>query len=234
MQICRYGESCKRWVSNQSRNPVNQIVHSESTVIPSWQFWYGELGVGIWMRCVAQDVLSPIYGKTAQWQVTESLAAIKLSQVRDLSFAVIVSTLCTQWVYDRAGSLALSDKNLIVDNWLQISSYWFKVLPLASVSQYENITLLTLLILLGVTTRPSMVVGKDDEAVNNVISESSFGCHMIVKVLDHRIYLSKTDIEERQGQYYQGLHNPCWDLNTVNYCPSRTEGWSLTRFPFII
>jgi hypothetical protein len=55
--------------------------------------------------------------------------------------------------------------------------------------------------LLGVTTRPSMVMGNDDEAVNNVISETSFGCLTIVKVLDIVIYLSKTDIEERQGQY---------------------------------
>jgi hypothetical protein len=62
--------------------------------------------------------------------------------------------------------------------------------------------------MLGVTTRPSTVMGNDDEAVNNVISETSFGCLTIVKVLDHLIYLSKTDIEEQQGQKYNGLHNP--------------------------
>jgi len=191
-------------------------------------------GVVIQMCCVVQNVPSSIYGKTAQWLITESLAPIQLSQVRDLSFAVIVTLLCSQWVYDRAVSLALGDKNRIVDNWLEINSYWFKVLPLARVSQYENITLLTWLNLLGVTTRPSMVMGNDDEAVNNVISETSFGCLTSVKVLDNVIYLSKTDIEEWQGQYYNGLHNRGWDLSTVNNCPSRTEGWSLTRLPCII
>jgi hypothetical protein len=75
------------------------------------------------MCCVVQDALSSIYGKTAQWHIIESLAPIKLSQVWDLSFAVIVTLLCTQWVYDRAVSLALGDKNRIVDNSLQISSY---------------------------------------------------------------------------------------------------------------
>jgi hypothetical protein len=69
-------------------------------------------------------------------------------------------------------------------------------------------TLLTWFILLGVTTRPSMEMGNDDKAVNNVISETSYGCLTIVKVLDHPIYLSKTDIEERQGQSCNGLHNP--------------------------
>jgi hypothetical protein len=159
------------------------------------------------MCCVVQNILSSIYGKTAQWQITESLAPIKLSQVRNLSFAVIVTLLCTQWVYGRAVSLALGDKNRIVENWLEISSYSFKLLSLARVSQYEKITLLTCLILLGVTTRPSMVMGNDDEAVNNVISETSFGCCTIVKIWDHVIYLSNTDIEERQGQYYNGSHN---------------------------
>jgi hypothetical protein len=72
---------------------------------------------------VVQDALSSIYGKTALWQITEFLAPIKLSHVKDLSFAVIVTLLCTQSVYDRAVSLALGDKNRIVDNWLEISSY---------------------------------------------------------------------------------------------------------------
>jgi hypothetical protein len=72
---------------------------------------------------VVQDALSSIYGKKAQWQITESLAPIKLSQLRDLSFAVIVTLSCTQWVYDWAVPLALGDKNRIVDNWLEISSY---------------------------------------------------------------------------------------------------------------
>jgi hypothetical protein len=72
---------------------------------------------------VVQDALSSIYVKTAQWQITESLAPIKLSQVRDPSFAVIVTLLCTQSVDDGAVSLALGDKNRIVDNWLEISSY---------------------------------------------------------------------------------------------------------------
>jgi len=76
------------------------------------------------------------------------------------------------------------------------------------VLRYENYTLLTWLILVEVTTRPSMVVGNDDEAVNDEISETSFSCLTVVKVLDHLIYLSKTDIEERQGQYYHGLYNP--------------------------
>jgi hypothetical protein len=74
------------------------------------------------MCCVVQDALSSIYGKTAQWQITESLAPIKLSQVSDLAFAVIVTLLCTHWVYDRAVSLALGDKNRIFDNWLEIYS----------------------------------------------------------------------------------------------------------------
>jgi hypothetical protein len=38
--------------------------------------------------------------------------------------------------------------------------------------------------------------GNDDEAVNNVISETRFGWLRIVKVVDHLIYLRKTDIEE--------------------------------------
>lgn len=38
--------------------------------------------------------------------------------------------------------------------------------------------------------------GNNDEAVNNVISETRFGCLGIVKVVDHLIYLRKTDIEE--------------------------------------
>jgi len=42
-----------------------------------------------------------------------------------------------------------------------------------------------------------MVVDNDDEEVNNVISESSFGCLTHVKVVDHLIYLSKNDIKER-------------------------------------
>jgi hypothetical protein len=76
----------------------------------------------------------------------------------------------------------------------------------------------------GSYSRPSIVMGNDDEEVINVISETSFGCHTIVEVLDHLIYLSKTDIEERQGHYSNGLHNAGCDLSTVNYCPSRTEG----------
>ena len=72
---------------------------------------------------MVQNALSSIYGKTAQWQITESLAPIKVSQVRNLSFAVIVTLLYTQWVYGRAVSLALGDKNRIVENWLEISSY---------------------------------------------------------------------------------------------------------------
>jgi hypothetical protein len=60
----------------------------------------------------------------------------------------------------------------------------------------------------GSYSRPSMVMGNDDEAVNNVISETSIGCLTIVEVLNHVIYLSKTDIEERQGHYPNRLHNP--------------------------
>jgi hypothetical protein len=52
------------------------------------------------------------------------------------------------------------------------------------------------LILLGVRTQQSMVVDNNDAEVNNVISETSFGCLKIVKIVDHLIYLSKSDIKE--------------------------------------
>ena len=57
-----------------------------------------------------------------------------------LSFAAIIKPLRTQWVHARALSLALGDTNIIVDNWLQISSYSYEVLPIPIVSQYKLIT----------------------------------------------------------------------------------------------
>lgn len=81
------------------------------------------------MSSVAQDTLSSIYGTTAQLEITECLAPIKGSEVRVLSFATIVTPLRTECVHKRVVSLALSDKNQIFDNWIQISSCSFKVLP---------------------------------------------------------------------------------------------------------
>jgi len=59
-----------------------------------------------------------------------------------MSFAMIDILLHTWWVYKRALSLALCNMNLFVDNWLQISSYPFELLPIAIVSQNEHITLM--------------------------------------------------------------------------------------------
>jgi hypothetical protein len=67
------------------------------------------------------------------------LSVVKLSV---LSFAAIITRLHTWWVYEKALSLALGDMNLFIDNWLQISSYLYKVSPIVIVSQYELITLM--------------------------------------------------------------------------------------------
>ena len=71
-----------------------------------------------------------------------------------------------------------------------------EVSPIVIVSQYELITLLTKLILMGVRTPPSMVESKDDKAVTYVKSETGFGCLRIVKGVDRLIYSSDTDMEE--------------------------------------
>jgi len=68
------------------------------------------------------------------------LSVVKL---RVLSFAAIIKPLRTWWVYERVLSLDLGDTNLLVDNWLQISSYSYEVSPIAIVSQYKFITLMT-------------------------------------------------------------------------------------------
>jgi hypothetical protein len=60
-----------------------------------------------------------------------------------LAFFAIIKPLWTQWVYERALSLALADRNLLVDNWLLISSYWYEESPIPIVSHYEHITLMT-------------------------------------------------------------------------------------------
>ena len=57
--------------------------------------------------------------------------------------ATIIKLLHTRWVYERALSLALGDTDQLVDNWLQISSYSYEVSPIAIVSQYELIILMT-------------------------------------------------------------------------------------------
>ena len=36
--------------------------------------------------------------------------------------------------------MAVDDTNLFINNWLQISSYPYKMLPITIVSQYEHIT----------------------------------------------------------------------------------------------
>jgi len=106
-----------------------------------------------------------------------------------LSFAPIVKPLRTRWVYERALSLALGDTNLLVDNWLQTSSYPYGVSPIAIVSQYEHITWMMYLILPGVRTQLSMVEAKDDEAVMYVNSNVGFGSLKIVKGVDRLIYI---------------------------------------------
>jgi len=116
--------------------------------------------------------------------------------LRDLSFAAIVKPLRTWWVYERALSLALGDTNLFVDNWLQTSSYLYEVSPIAIVSQYMHITLMTQLILLGVRTQLSMVEGKDDEVVTYVNSKTGFRSLRIVKGVDRLIDISDTEMEK--------------------------------------
>jgi hypothetical protein len=68
------------------------------------------------------------------------LGVVKL---RVLSFATIIKQLHTRWVYKRALSLAFGDTNLFVDNCLRISSFSYKVLPIAIVSHSELNTLMT-------------------------------------------------------------------------------------------
>jgi len=70
------------------------------------------------------------------------------------------------------------------------------VSPIATVSQYEIITLMMELIPLGVGTRPSMVEGKDDEAATHVNSDTGFGSLTIVKGVNRLIYISDSDMEE--------------------------------------
>jgi hypothetical protein len=64
-------------------------------------------------------------------------------KVRVLLFAAMIKPLRTRWVYESALSLALGDTNLFVENWLRISLYSYEVSPIAIVSQYELITLMT-------------------------------------------------------------------------------------------
>jgi len=73
---------------------------------------------------------------------------------------------------------------------------------MAIVSQYEHITLMMYLVLLEVRTRLSMVEAKDDEAVTYVISESGFGSLLIVKGVDHVIYINDTNMEEEHQKNY--------------------------------
>jgi len=67
----------------------------------------------------------------------------RVVKLRVLLFAATIKPLHTQWVYERALSLALSDTNLFIDIWLQISSYSYEVSQIAIVLQYERITLMT-------------------------------------------------------------------------------------------
>jgi len=60
-----------------------------------------------------------------------------------LSVAAIVKPSCTRWVYVRALSLVLGDRTLFAVNWLQISSYSYKVSPIAIMSQCKHNTLMT-------------------------------------------------------------------------------------------
>jgi len=68
---------------------------------------------------------------------------LSILKSRVLSFAEIIKPLYIRWVYKRALSLPFGDMHLCVDNWLQISSYSYMVLPIAMVLQYELITLMT-------------------------------------------------------------------------------------------
>jgi hypothetical protein len=110
--------------------------------------------------------------------------------------AAIIKPLHTQCVYEGALSLPLGNPNLLVDNWLQISSYLYRVSPIAIVWHYKFITLITDLTLMGVGTRQSMVEGKDDEAVTYVNSERGSDSLRIVKSVNRLIYISDTDMEE--------------------------------------
>jgi hypothetical protein len=49
---------------------------------------------------------------------------------------------------------------------------------------------------MGVRSRPSMVEGKDDEAVTFVYSETGFDSLRIVQYVDCLIDISDTDMEE--------------------------------------
>jgi len=113
-----------------------------------------------------------------------------------LSFAAIIKPIRTRWVQERELSLALGETKLFVDNWLQINVYSYEVSPIAIVSQYELITLMTELILMGVRTQPSMVEGKDDKAVAYVNSGTGFRSLRIVQGVHRLIYISNTDREE--------------------------------------
>jgi hypothetical protein len=49
---------------------------------------------------------------------------------------------------------------------------------------------------MGVITRPSIVQGKDEEAVTYENCESGFGSFRTVKGVDCLIYISNTDMKE--------------------------------------
>jgi hypothetical protein len=83
-----------------------------------------------------------------------------------------------------------------MDDWLHINLYSYEVLPKATVSQYDHITLMAYLLLMGVRTQDSMVEGKDDEAVTSVNSEKRMGSFRNDKSVDCQIYISDSDKEK--------------------------------------
>jgi hypothetical protein len=91
-----------------------------------------------------QEILSVQYmAKQLSCKILYIWLLLNLPKRRVLSFAAIIIALRTRWLCERALSLALGDMNLFVDNWLQISTYSYKVSPIAIVLQYELITLMT-------------------------------------------------------------------------------------------
>jgi len=85
--------------------------------------------------------------------------------------------------------------NQFVDNWHQVNSYLYEILPIAIWSQTQHITLIAEIILLGVRTGLPIVEDKHDEGVMYVNSKTGFGSFRIVKGLDHLIYIN-TEMEE--------------------------------------
>jgi len=77
--------------------------------------------------------------RLSYWKLDISIQSCEV-KFRVLLFFGIVEASHTQWVYQRALSLALGDMNLFVENLLQISSYSYEESPIAIMLWYEYIS----------------------------------------------------------------------------------------------